>query len=299
MSIVSFPVVSTVTHESQDKIADIKNGFAMVALELLEATSAVKISGRQHNIINAVIRKTIGFKRQFDRITANQIAQLIDYDGDLSHIYADLRALKARKILINEGKAIGINLNLSEWDNKKSVGETSRKTLNKQKTATNKKVAETCYKTSEKVPQKLAENRQQQNIKYNNPKYNITPLNPPKGQTNKKSKPAKPKREKSTTIDLSNLPDCISEEAAKSFIEHRKAMKAPLTQRAFELAIAEALKGPEIGITPEQALDETMLAGWKGVKIGWLQRRLCTLQRGGQQQATSGQSNWIDDLGDF
>ncbi|MDE1465352.1 hypothetical protein [Spartinivicinus poritis] len=37
------------------------------------------------------------------------------------------------------------------------------------------------------------------------------------------------------------------------------------------------MKAPTIGLTPERALDETMLAGWKGFKVEWLQN--CFVQR--------------------
>jgi hypothetical protein len=74
--------------------------------------------------------------------------------------------------------------------------------------------------------------------------------------------------------DLSNLPNGITQEAAQGFIDHRKLMKAPLTQRAFVLAMQTAAKAAEIGLTPDQAIDETVAAGWKGINLDWLQNRL-------------------------
>ncbi|NYZ69353.1 replication protein [Endozoicomonas sp. SM1973] len=167
-----------------------KKGFVMITNELLEASCKVKLSSRQHNILNAVIRKTIGFNRDFDWLAPQQIAELIDYDGDISHIYADLRVLKARKILVADGKSIGVNLNTSEWELKKPVAKTSRKApQNKQKTASNlgNSLAENSQHTSEKPLKKVAENCHLQNTIIHTTN-NITPCSPPAGEASPKTK---------------------------------------------------------------------------------------------------------------
>lgn len=303
MSIVSFPVVSTVTHESQEiQLIKPVNNYTLQANQLTEAVCQLDISGRQHRVLQAIIRKTISFDVATAWISASKIAEAMKYDGATTHINADIRELKKRNILISDGRKIGINPNISEWVYLKQINRKQSAKRPKSVTFKNSlQLTENGQVCDRNRSEKVTEIGHHKINKQTKPIKNITPLNPPKGQTNKKSKPAKPKREKPNAIDLSNLPDSISEDSAKAFIEHRKAIKAPLTQRAFDLAIAEALKGPEIGITPEQALDETMLAGWKGVKIGWLQRRLCTLQRGGQQPqgVTEEQTDWVNDLGDF
>ena len=74
-------------------------------------------------------------------------------------------------------------------------------------------------------------------------------------------------------INFDNLPKEISQNIANEFIKHRAALKAPLTQHAFDLAMMESLRAIKIGLTPEQAINETISAGWKGIKIEWLKNR--------------------------
>jgi len=47
----------------------------------------------------------------------------------------------------------------------------------------------------------------------------------------------------------------VSDEAAQEFVEWRKSIKKPLTQRAFERAMAVAVKCSELGISPDKAIE--------------------------------------------
>lgn len=100
-----------------------------------------------------------------------------------------------------------------------------------------------------------------------------------KRDTNLPIEPINNLKEKTTKrnmakISFNNLPVEISIESAEAFIDHRKAIKKPLTQHAFNLSMIEAIKATNIGITPNQAIDETILAGWQTIKISWIQNRL-------------------------
>lgn len=96
------------------------------------------------------------------------------------------------------------------------------------------------------------------------------------GASNKKDKNVK--KEKNTTggsaLDLSKLPDGVSEELARDFIEHRKQIKKPLTQRALDLCLGEAAKAPDHGLTPEEVINETIVAGWMKPNPEWVVKRL-------------------------
>ena len=75
----------------------------------------VDITRRQQRVLNAVARKTYGFNKPTDWITASQIKTMMGYQGHYCHISADLKMLKNRKIVIQDGKKIGINPVLSDW----------------------------------------------------------------------------------------------------------------------------------------------------------------------------------------
>jgi len=55
----------------------------------------------------------------------------------------------------------------------------------------------------------------------------------------------------------------VSEDCAIGFIDWRISLKKPLTQRAFNLAVKEAVKCSSLGLTPDEVLDKTQLWGWQ------------------------------------
>lgn len=83
-----------------------------------------------------------------------------------------------------------------------------------------------------------------------------------------------PKKNRSTpaTIDITTRPDAIDDQTALAFIDHRKAIKKPLTQHAFDLAMQEAMRGPEIGMSPNDVINASIRNGWQGVNIDWLRK---------------------------
>jgi len=77
------------------------------------------------------------------------------------------------------------------------------------------------------------------------------------------------------SCDLSELPFYrISEECAIEFIDFRIKIKKPLTQRAFKMALKEALRCEELGISAEEAIDLTVYWGWQGVDFDFIKKKL-------------------------
>lgn len=62
----------------------------------------------------------------------------------------------------------------------------------------------------------------------------------------------------------------LSESIAGDFVQYRKMKKAPLNQTIWSRICDEIKKS---GMTANDALSETMLAGWQGVKAEWLINR--------------------------
>lgn len=134
---------------------------------------------------------------------------------------------------------------------------------------------------------------------YSEQKTDAVPNFPAAQKTTITPQPKKPRS--SQKLDLSNLPTGVSSEAAKAFIDHRRQIKAPISQRGLDLSMQEAAKAGSIGITPDQAIDEAILAGWKGIKIEWLANRLSNHQRitNAKQPVSSDPENthWAENLG--
>ena len=101
--------------DSKQVIASLNHGFMRLPNLMQDYLCLVDITRRQQRVLNAVARKTYGFNKPTDWITANQIKTMMGYQGHYCHISADLKMLKNRKIVIQDGKKIGINPVLSDW----------------------------------------------------------------------------------------------------------------------------------------------------------------------------------------
>lgn len=76
-------------------------------------------------------------------------------------------------------------------------------------------------------------------------------------------------------IDLSAIAfSNVSDDAAIGFIDWRIALKKPLTQRAFNLAVKEAVKCSALGLTPDEVLDKTQLWGWQAPNYAYTVSKL-------------------------
>lgn len=82
------------------------------------------------------------------------------------------------------------------------------------------------------------------------------------------------KPSRSTAISFAQLPEGITPELALDFIEHRKKVKAPLTQKAFDLAMGLAAKAASVGLTAEEVINETILSGWRKPDPQWVANKL-------------------------
>lgn len=91
--------------------------------------------------------------------------------------------------------------------------------------------------------------------------------------------------QKVSGISLESLPEQISKQTAKDFIDHRKALKKSLTQKAFELAMSSAIKC--VGVTPDQAIDICIERGWQTPRPEWIANHL-------NSSRSNHQSNDID-----
>lgn len=62
----------------------------------------------------------------------------------------------------------------------------------------------------------------------------------------------------------------IRPEVARGFIEHRKAQKHALTERAMALLGKELRKLKKAGVDPNDALDTAIRKGWRGLEADWI-----------------------------
>lgn len=177
------------------QVADLDDGYTRIANELLEAVMAADLTARQLKVALAVIRKTYGFGKKFDRITNTQIAMMTGIHH--THVCKAKNEMIAMKIIVTQGQAIGLNKVISDWNfevsqNSETLAETANKTL--------------ANLANTHKPTRLNTKETIQKIKEN------TPL-PPEGE--KAGQISKPAKRKANRIDYEAYLNAYNEEVGE------------------------------------------------------------------------------------
>lgn len=97
------------------------------------------------------------------------------------------------------------------------------------------------------------------------------PINQPANQQLTSDQPATNHKQQCNNItkeqkrEKTTLPEFISKDIFKSFLDHRKKIKAPMTDQAVNLLISKLEKEHNKGFDCNQALEEALLNGWKSI----------------------------------
>ncbi len=95
----------------------IENGFTMIANELLEAILGSGFSHREQSVILAIVRKTYGYAKKEDDMSAAQIGAVCGVARQ--HVTSTLNALAARNVINKRagrfGMIIGIQKDYRKW----------------------------------------------------------------------------------------------------------------------------------------------------------------------------------------
>ncbi|MFM5187434.1 replication protein [Aeromonas caviae] len=96
-------------------MAELEKGFLRLASELVDeiAHARYDISKLEFRILMVVSRKTYGFNKKLDWISGAQFAEATGMTENKARDV--VRALVERKILLKEGRKIGWNTAISEW----------------------------------------------------------------------------------------------------------------------------------------------------------------------------------------
>nr|WP_299241441.1 replication protein [uncultured Halomonas sp.] len=280
----------------------LEDGYTRIANELLEQVMSAPFTLREMRVVIAVVRLTYGWNRKQARITAGLLAKLTGMPATKAS--QTLAALIDKNVITRYGGSrspISLNKHTDEWRLDTPVRVTPPP---RQKGEINQIG---CDDPKRYDSYQNGKSECYQNGNASKDMKDIPPLtsfegegappeidSPPKSEITPIEKP-RPKA-KTTQLDLSDLPAGVTVEAVQGFIEHRKALKKPLTQRALNLNINEALRAAERipNMTADQALDETVLAGWQGVKAQWLVNRIGA--NGAQPHHTTGRKGFAQPL---
>lgn len=125
-------LVSTSPEVVEHRVAQLEDGFTRVANELLDAVMASGLSETEMCVVLAVWRKTYGYSKKMDWIGNEQLEEMIG--KHLTHCSTAKNLLINKKVLLQEGRKVGMNTNVADWKTKingfrKTLAKPAKKTL--------------------------------------------------------------------------------------------------------------------------------------------------------------------------
>lgn len=139
------PPLEVVEH----RVAQLEDGFTRVANELLDAVMASGLSETELCVVLAVWRKTYGYNKKMDWVSNDQLEQMIAKHH--THCSTAKNQLVAKKVLVQEGRSVGMNTSIIEWKTKingfcKTLAKPAKDSLAE---VANKTLAESAFETKQ------------------------------------------------------------------------------------------------------------------------------------------------------
>ncbi|EBD2438942.1 Replication protein O [Salmonella enterica] len=158
--VINFPVPDVAPKEP--RVADLDDGYTRLANELLDAVMCSGLPETELCILMAVWRKTYGYNKKMDWISNEQLEEMIQKHH--THCSTAKNSLIRKKVLIQEGRRIGMNIHISEWQTKnngfcKTLAKPAKKTLAEVANAPKQKLLTTKDKlTKDNIKRSTSEN---------------------------------------------------------------------------------------------------------------------------------------------
>lgn len=116
----------------EQRVAQLEDGYLRLANDLLDATMCSGLPETELCILMAVWRKTYGYGKKIDWVSNEQLEAMIGKHS--THCSTAKNNLIRKKVLVQEGRKIGMNTNVSEWKTKnngfcKTLAKPAKKTL--------------------------------------------------------------------------------------------------------------------------------------------------------------------------
>ncbi|HFL6519842.1 TPA: replication protein, partial [Salmonella enterica] len=158
--VINFPVPDVAPKEP--RVADLDDGYTRLANELLDAVMCSGLPETELCILMAVWRKTYGYNKKMDWISNEQLEEMIQKHH--THCSTAKNSLIRKKVLIQEGRRVGMNIHISEWQTKnngfcKTLAKPAKKTLAEVANAPKQKLLTTKDKlTKDNIKRSTSEN---------------------------------------------------------------------------------------------------------------------------------------------
>lgn len=228
--------------------ADIEDGYDRIAHKLTDtlANPPVKLSGREFQIINAIIGKTFRWHKKTDWINNVQLSELTGISQ--SHISEIKNTLIEKAVLLLDGRNIGVNPIVSEWG--KTYPKTGKSKLTQKRVKTYPKTGNDLPKNGEKLTQKRVTQKKETITKERTKKIN--------------------KKSLLETLDFSTWPALPNQQIFDDWVAMRKAKKASVSQTVINAFGTQLQIAYENGVSVDDCLTECITRNWQGFKYSWL-----------------------------
>lgn len=107
-------------------LPQLEDGFTRIANELFEAILGFGFSGMEYAVVFAIIRKTYGYGKKEDDMSASQIGDLIGKHRN--HVTVAINELVSKRVLTKRqgsyGMVLGLNKDYQNWGDKAAADST-------------------------------------------------------------------------------------------------------------------------------------------------------------------------------
>jgi len=203
----------------------VENGRTEIANELIDALCKTYLNSNESRILWTILRKTYGWHRKTDAISYSQFEAATSIDR--RHVGRTIDRLIKRDIIYST-----------------SAGERKMSEYGLQKN----------YEIWKPSPEESVTNRGDRFKKANTNTNNKSDINIGGNKSNKQKQG-----------EIFELPDWIKKDTWESYLEMRKKIKKPATEKAKTLIARELSKLKTSGFDPDLVLEQSIMNCWQGV----------------------------------
>jgi phage replication O-like protein O len=244
----------------------LENGHTKIANELMDALSKAMPGFGAGQVLLAIIRKTYGWHKKNDTISIKQIQEMTGLSRR-SVIYA-IQNLEAKNMIVIDRVSgrindIGLQKDHEQWKPEARGDSYARALDQKWCNYLSKRGATNCHNSGIEGCNDLSKGVQ----RIVNDVQIVAP--PTEKIRHEKVKSLHPQNKETITKETIqkkehfDLPDWLDKKTWSDFLEMRKKIKAPPTERAKELLIKRLDELRQAGDDPSEVLNQSIMNNWR------------------------------------
>lgn len=234
----------------------LENGYTKIANEIMDALIKVPIGNANAQILYAILRKTYGWNKKSDQISISQLEKITECSRR-TVIYALQNLESKRMIIIKRSRGRGIKNEINEISFNKKYQEWVVQEKSDQYNKVLKQRKEFYRKSKRLVVQEIVSSARNGNLVVQETEKNSGFLAPTKETSTKENIQKK--------INKAQAPDWLDLNLWNDFLEHRKKLRKPMTEKAKEIFFLKLTKLKDKGFNPTELIETAIERGWQSV----------------------------------